>query len=133
MIINLWTKVRLYCGNHPDTDEKTEMRPHEAPSGNMARSLYGSQLNMFYACPKYYQENRADGEKLCRNHISTKEFEGMLNHLAGILEKGEEYGGTINLVGEEWSSRQGVKFKVVKHTSNHIDVKCLNSKSLWKN
>lgn len=122
--------MRLFCGNHNDTNELIMMALHESASGSTSAALYGQQLNMFYSCPKYYPKNRKPDEKCCRNHISIKEYEGMLNHLAKIMEECEAGGGTMDLVGERWKSKQGVEFCVFRHTENHIDVKCLNVKGL---
>lgn len=129
MILNFWSNVRLFCGNHTETDEHIQMLPHESATGT---GIYGQQLNMFYACPRYYPENRKPGERCCRNHISIKEYEGMLNHLSKIKEEGESSGGTVELVGEKWRSRQGVEFSVFRQTDGHIDVKCVNTKGLEK-
>lgn len=129
MVENLWSMVRLFCGNHHE--KPCQMLPHNAPSGKMAQSLYGSSLNMFYSCPKYYPENRAPEEKCCRNHISMNEFEKMLAHISDALAKYEETGGTVNLTGEKWKSRQGVIYEIVRHDEKHIDVMCLNKKNLW--
>lgn len=131
MQTNFWTRIKLVCGNHGDGDMPL-MAPHAPAEGNTSRVLYGTQTDMFYSCPQYYPENRADGEPCCRNHISIKEFEGMLNHLQKLITEIESVGGTIDIVGERWKSRQGVEYKVVKQTSNHIYVSCLNRKVVWK-
>lgn len=132
MITNFWPKVRLFCGNHPEEEGKIEMCPHNPASGSISAGIYGNQSNMFYSCPRYYPEKRKEGEKCCRNHISLKEYEGMLNHLSKIVEEGEALGGTVELVGEKWKSRQGVEYCVFHQSDNHIDVKCLNRKDLRK-
>ena len=89
-------------------------------------------MNMFYSCPKYYPDQREPDEACCRNHISMKEFENMLSHISSILEEGEKNGKVINLVGTSWTSRTGVKYRILKHTDKHIDVWCLDEKKLWK-
>lgn len=131
MIINLWSKIHLICGNHGDSNEEI-MAPHEAASSNTARSLYGNAaMNMFYSCPKYYPDNREEGEPCCRNHISMKEFEGMLAYLSNTLETAQKTGTTMNLSGLTWKSKAGVEYTVLRHTDTRIDVKCLNRKALW--
>lgn len=131
MQANFWTRIKLVCANHEDGDMPL-MSPHAPAEGNTSRVLYGTQTDMFYSCPKYYPENREDGEPCCRNHISIKEFEGMLNHLQKLVTDIESVGGTIDIVGERWKSRQGVEYTVVKQTPNHIYVSCLNRKAVWK-
>ena len=83
MITNLWSQIQLYCANH---EEPVHMVPHEAATSRISQSLYGNTQNTFYSCPKYYPENRTDGEPACRNHISITEFERMLGHLSQLIE-----------------------------------------------
>lgn len=130
MIVNLWSKIHLICGNHDG--KEIMMVPHEAASSAMSRSLYGNtSMNMFYSCPKYYPENREEGEPCCRNHISMKEFEGMLTHISDILENAQKSGGTMDLTGLKWKSKAGVEYTILRYTDTRIDVRCLNQKSLW--
>lgn len=132
MIANLWEKVRLICGNH-DKDKIVYMEPHAASSSSVMQGLYGNAaMNMFYACPKYYPDKREEGETLCRNHISLKEYEGMLDYLSSIIEEVEADGGSIDLVGEKWKSKKGVEFEVVYQDATHIDIRCIDRRSLWK-
>ena len=133
MIQNLWTKIRLVCGNHDASEEPVYMSPHTAAGGSVARSLYGNNsMNMFYACPKYYPENRTAGEPLCRNHISMSEFENMLSYISSIIEEDEINGGSVDLVGTKWKSKKGVEFEIIRQTTSHIDVRCVDRRALWK-
>ena len=130
MILNIWSRVRLFCGNHGD-DYSIEMVPHEAATSAISQRLYGSsEKNMFYACPKYYPENRESGEKCCRNHISVAEFEKMLNHITELMEEDALLGAETNIVGAKWKSRSGVEYRVIHQNDKHIDVVCLNRKGL---
>lgn len=128
---NLWTRIKLVCGNHGGGDIPL-MAPHAPAESSTSRGLYGIQTSMFYACPKYYPENREEGEPCCRNHISIKEYEGILDHLEKEMGKIEASGGTIDLVGEKWKSKAGVEYKVVRQTRDHIYVSCLNRKAVWR-
>lgn len=134
MVVNLWQRVRLFCGNHEkDENGYPRMTPHEAASSATSRGLYGAGVqNMFYACPRYYPDAREEGEPACRNHISMKEFENMLDYISGIIEKANRADEICDLTGLSWKSKTGTEFKVIKHTDEHIDVVCLNKKSLWK-
>lgn len=132
MIINLWQKVRLYCGNHEGADLPL-MTPHDQASSATARSLYGNNsMNMFYSCPKYYPDNRKDGEPCCRNHISMKEFEQMLGKISDEYEKAQKADMTCDLTGLQWKSKNGTQYRIRKQNDDEIDVVCLNEKSLWK-
>lgn len=134
MVVNLWEKVRLYCGNHEKVDgvKLPHMTPHEAGSSATSVGLYGNNMKMFYACPRYYPSEREEGEPACRNHISMKEFENMLSFISGEIEKANRNDEMVDLVGLSWKSKNGVQFEITKYNDNHIDVVCLNPKSLWK-
>lgn len=135
MIINLWQKIRLFCGNHEEMEGKSypHMTPHAAAESETARAMYGnSTMNMFYSCPKYYPDGRDENEPACRNHISMKEFEGMLDKIASEIEKAQRNDTVTDLVGMRWKSKSGVEYRIIRSDDEHIDVVCLNPKSLWK-
>mgnify|MGYP000125173154 CR=1 FL=1 len=131
MQTNFWDRIILVCANHEGGD-LPQMMPHAPASGNVSRILYGEQTNMFYSCPRYYPENRSEGEPCCRNHISIKEYEGMLSYLDGLISRIEAQGGSIDIVGEKWKSKQGTEYKVVRQTAEHIYVSCVNRKAVWR-
>ena len=131
MQTNMWSRITLLCGNHEDGCHP-EMMPHAPAEGSISRGLYGAQTNMFYSCPRYYPENRDPGEPCCRNHISIKEFEGIITHLDRATDKIESLGGTVDLTGERWRSKSGVEYKVVKQTKDTLYVECLNRRVVWK-
>ena len=130
MISNLWNSVRLVCGCHPDSKGPVYMQPHDSPTSKASISMYGNSLNMFYSCPKYYPDNREPGEHACRNHISLKEFEKMLEVISKELEAGDDLTGSVQLVGLTWKSKSGIEYKVVRQTEKHIDVMCINRRAL---
>lgn len=133
MIVNLWQKVRLLCGNHdPGEAGLPQMTPHEASDSAVSRSLYGNNMKMFYSCPKYYPSERAEGEPACRNHISMKEFENMLDVIAGEIEKANRADEMCDLLGFSWKSKAGAEFRISAFNEDRIDVVCVNKKSLWK-
>lgn len=131
MLMNMWSRIKLLCANHPD-GIRPEMMPHAPAESNISRGLYGAQTNMFYSCPKYYPENRESEEPCCRNHISIKEFEGIIDHLEKSAGKIEAMGGSVDLTGERWRSKSGVEYKVIKQTKDGLHVECLNRKAVWK-
>lgn len=114
MIKNIWKNIDAVCGNNHD--EKILLEP------TMGKDL-------FYACPKYRPENRKEGERICGNRISLKEFEAMIQHLTDVLEDSDMLMGTVDLTGHKWKSR-GVEFCVLKHNKDYIRVAVLNKKAL---
>ena len=133
MVSNLWGHIHLVCGCHDLKDGYVIMEPHEAASSNMASSLYGNaSMNMFYSCPKYYPNNRKESEPECRNHISMKEFEEVLNHITDHLMPAILSGKDMDLTGLKWMSKRGVQYEVIKCEKGDYYVKCVNSRALWK-
>lgn len=115
MIKGIWKTIELVCGNnHPI---ETPMTIQEGP------------LSMFYACPKYHNENRSENERACTNRIKLDDYEKMVNKICDILSEGEIENKIIDLTGYEWSAR-GVHFKVLKHTKNKIKIEMTNKKAI---
>ena len=89
MIKNIWKNVDVVCGNHKD-NHKIRLVPTQGKD------------SMFYACPKYRQENRESDERACPNRITLKDYEAMINHISELIEKN---GGFINLA--YWEGYKG--------------------------
>lgn len=119
MIRNIWGKVRIFCGNHGE-DATIKMKGHEG----------AEDLDMFYSCPKYYPENREEGEHPCGNRLSISDYEQCVQHISDMLEQAEENGAVINLTGHRWADKKRTTFCVIRHTPNHIDVLVLNKQAL---
>ncbi len=119
MVKNIWSNIRLFCGNHEDK-HSIEMMPHDDAEG----------LEMFYSCPKYYPENREGNERPCGNRINLVEYQAAVEHISDILEEHQSNGGTINLVGHKWKNKKGIYFEVVGHSMNHIDISFINQRAL---
>lgn len=113
MIKNIWKNVDVVCGNHKDNN-KIRLVPTQGKD------------SMFYACPKYRQENRESDERACPNRITLKDYEAMINHVSGLIE---ENAGFINLTNHSWNSK-GIEFRVLKHNGDYIRISMLNKKAL---
>lgn len=72
MVKNLWKQIEVVCGNH----EK------DYP----VMGLKQGHRSLFYSCPKYYPDTRQPGETACRNHVSTEDFEKILEILSTEAE-----------------------------------------------
>lgn len=116
MIKNFWKKIVLICGNHPD--EEILMNLIEGPS------------SLFYACPKYYPENRTPNERACANRINLVDFEKMVDHLSELYEENFLEGNLINLTGHRWVYKKVIEYEVIEHTQDQIKVKMKNKKAL---
>ncbi len=124
MIQNIWNKITIYCGCH-EQDHSIKMLPH-APSD---ATMVNGETSMFYSCPKYYPENRAQTERACFNRLSIADYEKMVNHICEKLESGDQF-SLVNLTGYTWKSKNGILFHVLKHDIDHIDVLVVNKRAL---
>lgn len=124
MIKNLWNFIHVYCGCH---QENVELQVHEGAQNQNSGADY---LSAFYACPKYYEENRRPGEKACLNHISIQDYQDMVEHLSSILEAGMKEGISVNLQGLSWTNKRDVEFKVFEHSRDGIGITAVNKRAI---
>ena len=117
MITNFWQKAIVICGNEKHTEEV----PLEIQAG---------PSSLFYACPKYHEENRTKDERACPNRINLIEYENMLNHLSDAIFDAELNGRKINLTNLTWNNGKGIEFTVLEHKDDYIKVKALNKKAM---
>lgn len=118
MLKGAWKYVKVICGNHGDNNE-IDMEIQQGPH------------SLFYACPHYSAENRAEGEPPCLNRINLIEYENMLSTLAGVMVEAEENGQIFNLKNYRWE-KKGISYQVLSHTEEVLIVKVLNKKALMK-
>ncbi len=116
MIKNLWKHITLTCGNG-HTEE-------------VVMDLKQGPLSLFYACPKYYPENRKEKERACANRLNLVDFEKMLDHMTEKIEKGMDQGIEINLTGYQYRDRKGTQYTVLKHSKDDLKIEVLNRRAL---
>lgn len=114
MITGSWCDIKLMCVNHEKPVEMTlQQDPH----------------SLFYACPKYFEENREEGEHKCANRLNLIEFNRMLDYINTQLCEEAAENNAICLTNHSWKQR-GIEFKILSHNSSGIVVGCLNRKAL---
>jgi hypothetical protein len=82
----------------------------------------------FYACPKYYPENREPDEQPCMNRISVTEMEHVLDALSEKKQEDEEDGGECYLKNYAFATRIG-KYKVLEEKEGLLKIQALNKKA----
>lgn len=117
MITGLWKMIEIYCGNNHE--ELVPLQPVQGP------------LSLFYACPKYYEDNRKENEKKCSNRINLNDYNSLVEHLTKILSEAEENDEILNLEGYKWKSK-GIMYEVFKHNDRKIKIKVYSTKSIGK-
>lgn len=113
-----WKYVKVVCGNHGDChdiDMEIQQGPH----------------SLFYACPKYYPENRSGGEPPCMNRINLIEYEKMLSDIAEVMIQAEMKGEVANLTNYNWE-KKGIEYQILSHNDEKLVVKALNKKALMQ-
>ena len=117
MITNLWKTIKIYCGNNHD--ELVELQPVQGP------------LSLFYACPKYYEQNREKNEKMCDNRLNLNDYNALVEHLTKIISEAEEENMILDLTGYKWKNK-GVSYEIFKYSDISIKVKVYSTKSIGK-
>jgi hypothetical protein len=95
-------------------------------------TLQQGPTSLFYACPKYREENREEGERACNNRLSLEDFEKMLAHLDGIRRDSEMANEKPILKNYEWKDRKGTMYKVLEHKENTLTVGLVNRRAINK-
>ena len=115
MIKNLWKIVKVYCGN--DHDELVELE------------IENGMYQLFYACPKYKEQNRKENERVCNNRISIDDYHTMINHVSDLIEEAELKNENLNLTNYIWK-RKGTTFKIIEHSKEKIAITMLNKTAM---
>ena len=114
MITKIWNNIELYCGNH------------EVP---VKMTIKDGGLSLFYACPKYYPENRDEHELACVNRINFVDFEKFVNHISSLLEEAENNNSSLNLTNYKWIYKS-IEFNIIYHDEELIKVVMINKRAI---
>ena len=119
MIKNLWNKTEIVCGCHEGMpiDEKIIMQPK------------AGHKSMFYACPKYYPENRQKGEIACVNHVNVEDFQKILNRISEECEKSMIFGQSPVIIGFTFKLKD-ITVKVLEYTPEKLVIQVYNKKAI---
>ena len=118
MIKGLWSIIKVYCCDFERHKEAVELE--------VVQSGFNGY---FYACPKYHDWSRENGERQCTNRISPVEYEKMINKISDMMEEAELNNEIIDLTGYKWKQK-GIHFEIKKFDKNEIIVYMLNPKQL---
>ena len=114
MLSNFWKGLSFYC-----------MNGHEHPIQMVCKE--GNSL--FYACPKYNDDNRLTGEHKCANRLSITDLERLVDHINSKLCDDGFLNNVVNLKGHVWREN-GVDYKILVHNRDKICVQCLDHSAL---
>ena len=120
MIKNFCDMLEIYCGH--GHSEQIPMYMKEGAG-------YGR--DSFYACPKYYPENRTPDERACNNNLTITDYLKMVDFLDKKLSNAELNDEKINLKNFKFKIGQ-VEYTVIDHTSRKIKISVVNRKAINK-
>ena len=110
-----WKYVQVVCGNHGDQND-------------IIMTIQQGPHSLFYACPKYFPDNREPEEPPCVNRINLIDYEKMLSYIADVMVNAERNGEICNLTNYKWE-KNGIQFMVLSHTDEKLIIKMFNKKS----
>lgn len=113
MIKNIWDTIQFVCSNHPDTPLQIVEGPHSP----------------FYACPKYFPENRKERERACGNRMNLIDCEKIVSHVMDKIYQNLMDGIEENLENDTWTYK-GIECKVLVHSEEKIVIAIKNKKAL---
>lgn len=114
MVKNLWKQIVLVCGN---CEEHPVLQLIDGPS------------SPFYACPRYYPENREPNTKACPNRINLVDYEKMVDYFSDRIEESICNGSKENLKNVRWVYKNTIEFVVLEHTENVLRISMRNKKA----
>lgn len=120
MIKNFCDMLEIYCGHG-----------HSEPIPMYMKEGAGYGRDSFYACPKYYPENRAPDERACNNNLTITDYLKMVDFLDKKLSNAELNDEKINLKNFKFKIGQ-VEYTVIDHTSRKIKISVVNRKAINK-
>ena len=112
LITGTWEDVKLVCIYRHD--EPVEMEIKEGPS------------SLFYACPKYYAENREEGERACNNRLNLIDYDKMIATIDKKRYEAEMNSEKINLKNYTWKTSKGIEYTVLSHEGDKLVIGMIN-------
>lgn len=99
MVTGLWNKTEMYCDMH-DSLVKMELTERKGV--------------VFYECLLGKSENVKDESLLCKNTLSLKDFEKMLDYISNIMCEAVRNNEEPNLKNTEFTIGK-IKYKIFEH------------------
>ena len=118
VISGTWNDIVIVCTYRHG--EPVEMKPKEGPE------------SVFFACPKYHEENREPGERACNNRLNLIDHDKIIAHIDGMRYDAEMRGEVICLNGHSWKGPRGIECRVLSHVKDRITVSVVNKLAISK-
>lgn len=112
-ILNSWENIHFICTHR-----------HKKPQ---PMKIMESARAVFYACPKYFPDNREEGEPSCCNAIYLNDAEKAVAAINDRLGKAAVNDEEVNLANYRFSI-DNVDYHIIKDEDGQIEVEVLNRK-----
>ena len=116
MVLNLWNITEFVC-TYRHAEEKMQ--------------VLESKMSVFYACPKYFPENRASDEPSCNNAIFLTDAQKAIMHISNKIEEMELRDITPNLTHYKFTI-DNVDYKILEYSPDKIKIDVLNRKVIHR-
>lgn len=100
-------KISFWCINH---DKPIEM-------------IIQQGVSQFYACPKYFPEERKENEKMCVNRMTIIDAGGIIQKFASICDSVDPFEESVNYYNYSFiykGTRSKIKVRIIKYTDDEI-------------
>lgn len=115
VIKNLWSVITFWCIH--GHKEPVQMQVQYGPS------------SPFYACPKYFPENRTPDERACANRLNFIDAEEIVKKLGNIIAGDQMNGDAVDYTNYEFDYKS-IHVKVLEYKDKSIKLGILSKKAL---
>jgi hypothetical protein len=119
VISGTWDDIKLMCTHR-----------HEVP---IEMVIQKGPTSLFFACPKYYASNCADGEPRCNNRLNLVDHDKMIAHLDKLRYEAEMNNEKLILTNYDWDIKsKGIRYVVLSHEGDKLEVGMINKVAINK-
>ncbi len=112
-VLNSWENIHFLCTHRHKTAQPM--------------TIMSSPRAVFYACPKYFPDNREEGEPSCVNAIFLTDAEKAVGAINDRLGKAAVSDEEVNLANYRFTI-DNVDYHVLRDEDGQIDIEVLNRK-----
>ncbi len=112
-LVNLWSKISVYCCNHDN------------PKKMMIASNTEKIKTPFYACKNYFPENQDAEHPYCPNRLNLDDYQGLVLKFIEIVSA-DMFADYTNYRFEYKGARQKIQVRVLIYNEDTIHLGIIN-------
>ncbi len=123
MMINLWSRVTIYCMNH------------DVPRPMKIAKNVEKLRSPFWGCTQYLSKEECGNEPICPNRLNMDDYQGIVLKFCDIVSADGLNALTTDYTGETFEyrgGRQKTTVRCLKYTDDEIRLGILNRTVLGK-